>query len=134
MINDVESFGETMAEQTLVKGLRELNPDLVFDPAGKLGHYHPMLDNRFGVWLNDRHVSAMERGPAIPEFNVWVVQPVTKELSHIVRVGWRHTLDNLVNKGVPGVTWVTLLKKFGIERKVFTGDPMQTEATACLPQ
>ena len=124
----LQDFGQPLDEAVLVKGLRELNPDLIFDPAGKLGHYHPMLDNRMGVWLHERHITAMERGVAIPEFNVWAV--VKGQRNHIVRIGWRHTLEGLVRRQVPGITWAALTKKFKVDRKLFHGNaPMELELT-----
>lgn len=123
MIHDMKCFGETLDSQTIIKVLRELNPDLVFDPAGNLGYYHPQMGSRMGVWHNDRHVASLERGAAVPEFNVWGL--VNGKRSHIVRIGWRHTLEKMTQMNIPGVTWESLCRKLKIDRKVFTGDPLE---------
>ena len=66
----------------------------------------------------------MERGGDIPEYNVWAMFKGQK--THIVRVGWRHTLE-AIHRKVPGMTWDKMCAKFNIDRKYFTGDVSEIE-------
>ena len=95
---------------------------VMIDPA--LGYFHPNMDRWQGIWLNDRHLCSMDRGPVVPEFHVWKVvkdPDGSKRISHIERCGWRHTFKRLVDKGVPNVTWENLNKVFGVDYKVYVG-------------
>lgn len=124
-------FGQTMDEKTLKDGLLKLNSNFVFDPGGRLNMYHPQISTRQGVYIGLNHICSMERGAAIPEYNVWglVKDRKTGSLrkSHIVRVGWRHTLQVIVDRRVPGVTWDQIHRVFDIVRKDFVGEPMMLE-------
>ena len=127
----LRDWGQTMHESDLKAGLLKLNSSLQFDPGGRLDLNHPFIDSRQGVFYNNRHICSMERG-IIPEFNVWGVVTYKdafgeehKRRSHIVKVGWRHTLQVMVDRGVPNVTWPRLSLVLGVLQKDFVGDPME---------
>jgi len=121
-----------MTEQEFKAGLLKLNPNFTFDVGGRAGGWHPFIGTRQSVYLTQpngtvRHVCAMERGAAIPEFNVWGVvtdtQTGSKRKSHVVKVGWRHSLQVMVDRKVPGITWENLYRVFNIQKKDFVGTP-----------
>ena len=125
-ICNVSDFGQQFQEHVLRKALLELCPDLIFDPAGKLGYSHPNMHMWQGIWHLERHIATMDRGPVIPEFDVWsVVELKTgRKIKHrIYRVGWRSTLQVMVDKPVPGITWERLCRKLKVPMKIFTGSP-----------
>ena len=45
----------------------------------------------------------------------WAYFRFTKVRGRIVRVGWRHTFENVVRAGIPGVTRETVEKKFAVD-------------------
>ena len=126
-----QDFGQTMSEKEIKEGLLKLNSNFVFDPGGRLNMYHPQIGTRQGVYLGLKHLCALERGAAIPEYNVWGLvkdtQTGEKRKSHIVRVGWRHTFQVLVDRRVPGVTWDSLHRVFNMVKKDFVGEPMMLD-------
>lgn len=63
------------------RGLQELQPDLHFDAATKLGAWHPYQALRQGVFYHGIHICAMDRG-IVPEFKQWSV------IRKLVPVGW----------------------------------------------
>ena len=125
------SLGQSIDEVTLKKGLMELNPGIHFDVGGNLDLIHPMRDIRQGVWYNGRHMAPMDRG-MIPEFKVWACREqkyfdeagtLQKRMirTHILRIGWQHTFDRLIRRGIPGVTRESLSKKFNLPIKFYLG-------------
>jgi len=75
------SFGKTIDSAVIEVGLKELNPDFNFDVATKRGSWHPRQATRQGVFLNERHICSLDRGP-VPEFKQWSI--ITK----LLEVGW----------------------------------------------
>ena len=113
-----------MTDREFQAGLLKLNPNFTFDVGGRKGGWHPFIATRQSVYLNMpdntvQHVCSMERGAAIPEYNVWGV--VNNRKSHVVKVGWRHTMQVMVECKIPGVTWDNLYRVFNIQKKDFVG-------------
>jgi len=75
------SFGRTIDSAVIEKGLRELCPDLTFDPAARFGAWHPYQATRQGVFWHTEHICSMDRG-LVPEFKQWTV------ITSYVPVGW----------------------------------------------
>ncbi len=124
----VATMGQSMDVTSLKRGLREINPSLHFDMGDKLNLYHPKIDMWQGIFAHGKHIGSMDRGPQIPEYTlydlrkVWdpAIMEVVLKKSEAKRIGWRATLEVLVNRG--HVTWEQLSAKFNIERKMFVGD------------
>ena len=114
-------FGTMLGEHTLKAGLIDLNPNLQFDVAGRIDAMWAMNMKRQSVYCGDRHICSMDRGDSIPEYNVWALVTLpdgSKQKTHIIKVGWRHTFERLVKRHIPGITWDALSSKFGVERKM----------------
>jgi len=129
MIESVRDFGETMSEKKLKDGLLKLQPALQFDPGARLDKWHPNIERWQGIYHNLRHVGSMSRG-IIPEFNVWGVakdRAGNKVKSHIHLIGWRWTMLALVDRGVPGITWDSLINVFKLDRKKIIPQNTPTE-------
>ena len=71
------------------------------------------METRQNVYYNMIFLSPMERG-MIPEENLWAV--VRGKRSHIWKCGWRYTMQSIVERKVPYVTWSTLKKAFNLNR------------------
>jgi len=126
-------FGKSIHEIELKRVLQELNPGIHFDMGGNLNLHHPKIEKWQGIFYNGQHLSSMQRG-TVPEFNVYKqieeVQPDGTKLKgrgEVMFIGWRTTLENMVHKKIPGVTWDALCAKLKVDRKVFTGDPRELE-------
>ncbi len=130
MAIDVGSdFGHVMQEPAMRQGLQELNSDFTFDIVGNMGFIHPRMGNLMGVFHNQRHVCTISRGQ-IPEYDVYGVVTLPnggKERGPCVKAGWRSAFQKIVNKRIPGVTWESLCRKFGVEYKHFVGKPEELE-------
>lgn len=124
-----QDFGKTLDVTTLKAGLKKLNSSIQFDPGGRLGIYHPRQDEWQGVYLNDKHITSMDRGPVVPEYNVWELKKNALsgqfERTKILRIGWRFTMEKMVRKGV--VTWPDLCKMFDVDYKRFNGHISELE-------
>jgi len=125
-VTDISSFGETMHEDRLKDGLKSLNPDIHFDMGGNLDIYHPRIDDWQGVFVNGRHICSMGRG-TLPEYDVWHLDN-EGERTHILQIGWRSTMQAMVNK-VDNITWDNLCFVFGIEYKKFNGHEIDLGAS-----
>jgi hypothetical protein len=53
-------------------------------------------------------------GPAGQVYK-WAYFRFTRVRGRIIRMGWRHTFENLATAGVPGITRRTLAKKFNVD-------------------
>ena len=129
--NRVE-LGQGMWDTALKKALQSLNPGVHFDMGACLNIYHPNMDIWQGVFFRGKHVGSMDRG-WIPEYNVYdmVRRPDgKKDYRKVNRIGWRTTLQRIVNKRIPGVTWDTLCPALNIEYKHFRGHKSEIEVAA----
>lgn len=121
---DLTDFGATLSVQKLQEALLALQPCLSYDPAGRLGFVHPHAAAWQGVYWNERHVASMDRGPIIPEFDVWsvLVMPSGEKRRHrILRIGWRTTVQMMVQCDVPGITWSRVSQKLDVPMKQYIG-------------
>lgn len=84
------SRGRDLDSAVIQRGLIELNKDIHFDAATKLGAWHPYQATRQGVFYHGIHICSMDRG-IVPEFKQWSV--VTK----YVPVGWDEADKDDVN-------------------------------------
>jgi hypothetical protein len=127
------NFGHSLQDTELKKVLQELNPGIHFDMGANLNLYHPKIEQWQGIFFNGTHASSMQRG-TIPEFNIYRQVDerqkdgtTVKKRGECLFIGWRTTLENLVSKRIPGVTWEALCAKLRVDRKLFTGDPRELE-------
>ena len=121
-------YGKRLDNRRIKNGLRKLNADIHFDVGGKTNKFHPSIDKMEGVFHKGKHITSLERGPSVPEFNVMQGMTVGEEPFYqkvwVPRnVGWRHTFKRLVDSNIPGITWDTLCAEFAVERKYFMGMP-----------
>lgn len=70
-----------MDAAVIQRGLMELQPDLHFDAATKMGAWHPNQAMRQGVFYHGIHICAMDRG-IVPEFKQWSV------VRRLIPIGW----------------------------------------------
>ena len=129
-MHETLDLGASLDITTLQRGLREIDPDIHFDVGGNLNLTHPRLSEWCGVFCRGQHITSMDRGPTIPEYNVYAVKTAAngeKTRSHAVRVGWRTTLEKLVRSPKCRATWPALCAKFGIEYKHFMGHAAELE-------
>jgi hypothetical protein len=120
------NLGTTLSEQKLKQVLTELNPEIHFDMGAALNLTHPRIDEWQGVFWKGRHVTSMSRG-VLPEFDMYQLVRRANgehERGRIEMIGWRNTLESIVRQNIPGVTWESLCPKLGVDRKKFTGNPM----------
>jgi hypothetical protein len=63
----------------------------------------------------------MGRGAALPEQNVWEIvrdRKTGKEVTRYVKyVGWMHTLQAMVDRQIPGVTWDNIYRVFMVRKE-----------------
>ena len=125
----ITDFGKTIPEHEFKRALLKINSCIHFDVAGRMNWVHPQIATRQSVYWNNRFVAPMERG-MLPEFNVWGVLTDSlgnKRRSHIVRVGWRHTLHTMIARGVPNLNWDNICLILGVRKKDFVGDQMEMD-------
>lgn len=193
-----DQWGQKLDSVDVERKLSELQPDLKFDVAMKLGDWTYVLDTspdkrrkmeaeRVAIQYRDRYICAMDRG-VIPEMKQWSVaervvpvgmdeidndevsihwavvpqetenyvdlwrlaqsgadpsleiradgklvqyqcRAVRKVPSRVVRMGWRHTFERLLQAKIPGVTRKALAEKFGVDMNKYpTGPPDQVLA------
>jgi hypothetical protein len=72
-----EDYGKSIPSLTIEEGLRDINSDLHFDLAARIGQGHPFHAERQGVWHLGDHICSMDRG-SVPEFKIWsmAIKPV----------------------------------------------------------
>jgi hypothetical protein len=154
-----EDFGFSMDENTIKNGLRGLNSDIHFDMGAALSLDHPFIGDRQGVFYKGKHICSMDRG-TIPEYTMYSVRRMAHSVppenvrpgegwapdlknkgkvvvvregrGRVIRVGWRHTFERLINANIPGVTRFTLAQKFKVPIKFLTGERETVEVAACL--
>lgn len=125
---EVVEYGKSIMEPDFRHLLLRFCPDLIFDPASKLGYFHPRMARFQGIWLHERHRGTMDRGPSIPEWDDWsliTMKDGSKVWDRIYRVGWRTTVQHLIESGVPGINWQSMCSAMKVDMKLFTGDPQK---------
>lgn len=119
--NIIRDFGQTITEHELKKGLLKMNSALQFDAYARQGWYHPSVTTRQPIHYNNHPVGSMERG-IIPEWNVWTVRTDKTGKKHkdrIHKVGWRYTIQTMINRRVPGINWEAASLALGVQNKCF---------------
>ena len=123
--------GETMDVIHFQRTLQGLNPDIHFDLGANLGLYHPKIERWLGVYHAGRHVTSMDRGPSIPEYNIYQLveqgPKMPKARGECKEIGWRTTLEKLVRKNIPGLTWPRICLAFAIDYKHYKGQAAELE-------
>lgn len=146
--------GTCIDEVVFKRGLQELNPDLHFDLGGAHDIWHPGISERQGVFFKGKHICSMDRG-SLPEFSIYDMKIATVEVpvseihpsevavpvslngttayvrrpvkNRCLRVGWRHTVERLIQKRVPGITRKAVSEKFNVPMLYFQGDTNELE-------
>lgn len=120
--------GEQLHELTVKKALQHLCPSIHFDMGGCLDIWHPKINRWQGVFHAGRHVGSMGRG-WLPEFNLYREEMIADGIrdgemgrGELLEIGWRHTLEKLVRKQIPGVTWFALCQQLNVDYRRFEGD------------
>jgi len=148
--------GNCIDEVVFKNGLKELNPDLHFDLGGAHDIWHPGISERQGVFLNGRHICSMDRG-SLPEFSIYDMKLAAIEVpisdihpsevavpislngdtayvrrpvkNRTLRVGWRHTVERLIQRRVPGITRKAVSEKFNVPMLYFGGKTNELEVS-----
>jgi hypothetical protein len=113
-----KDFGHCLDETTFKNALQACNPDLHFDVASRQGWSHLRQSQWQGVWLGEKHITAMGRGQ-LPEFDIWASRGPNRLF--ILQIGWRDTVQRMIAKNVPGVSWEKLCSLLSVPRLYFTG-------------
>ena len=134
-------IGRGIPEDTIKRGLRDLNPEFHFDLGGRHNKWHPDIDYSQGVYWRELHICTMDRG-TIPEVPIWTTKreavtipwgelrfnethlldphtgcPIVMRMVNdkVIQVGWRNTLTMIVHRKIPGADKAAIEVKFGID-------------------